>query len=214
MGISPLTAHRKKKNKKVVGATVGEALASQFELDFSLIACLVSSAMGLVWYLDSGASFHMTGDKELFSDLEEKDLQIHRKMGDDGRYSVTTIGTITFERDSSKPFLLKDVMHVLGLKKNLVSVTMLEDRGCDVVFNEGKYFLRHKTTSQTKRIGIRVKNRYKLEVDGYAAMMGKEEEVVSWDKGELWHRRLGHLHHGALNILQQISTGLPKGTLA
>ena len=54
---------QKKKNKKVVGAAAGEALASQFELDFSLIACLVSSSMGSVWYLDSGVSFHMTGDK-------------------------------------------------------------------------------------------------------------------------------------------------------
>jgi hypothetical protein len=75
---------QKKKNKKVVGATAGEALASQFELDFSLIACMVSSALGSVWYLDSGASFHMTGDKELFSDLEEKDLKMHIEMGDDG----------------------------------------------------------------------------------------------------------------------------------
>ena len=66
---------------------------------------------------------------------------------------------------------------------------------------------------QTKRIGIRVKNLYKLEVDGYTAMVGKEEEVVSSDEGELWHTQLGHLHHGALKILQQISTGLPKGTL-
>ena len=75
---------QKKKNKKVAGATVGEAIASQVELDFSLITCLVTSAMGLVWYLDSGASFHMTGDKELFNDLEEKDLQMHIEMGDDG----------------------------------------------------------------------------------------------------------------------------------
>ena len=44
-------------------------------------------------------------------------------------------------------------------------------------------------------------------------MAGKAEGVVSWDEGELWHRRLGHLHHGALKILQQISTKLPKGTL-
>ena len=67
---------------------------------------------------------------------------------------------------------------------------------------------------QTKRIGVRVKNIYKLEVDGCTAMMGKLEEVVSQDEGELWHRRLGHLHHGTLKILQQIYTGLPKGTLA
>ena len=63
---------------------MGEALALQFQLDFSLIACLVSSAMGSMRYLYSGASFHMMGDKELFNDLEEKDLQIHIEMGDDG----------------------------------------------------------------------------------------------------------------------------------
>ena len=45
-------------------------------------------------------------------------------------------------------------------------------------------------------------------------MVGKAEEVVSRDEGKLWHKRLGHLHHGALKILQQISIGLPKGTLA
>ena len=64
-------------------------------------------------------------------------------------------------------------MHVPGLKKNLVSVTMLEDRGYDVVFSDGKDFLRHKKMGQAKRIGIRVNNIYKLEVDGCAAMMGK-----------------------------------------
>jgi hypothetical protein len=53
-----------------------------------------------------------------------------------------------------------------------------------------------------------------LEVDGCGSMVGKEKKVVRWDEGELWHKRLGHLHHGALNIMKQISTGLPRGTLA
>ena len=47
----------KKKNKKVDGAAAGEALVLQFERDFSLITCLVSSYMGSVWHLDSDASF-------------------------------------------------------------------------------------------------------------------------------------------------------------
>lgn len=64
---------KRSKKKSLRGAT-SEALASQFELDFTLIACVVSSMIGSVWYLDSRASFHMTGDKGLFSDLEEKDL--------------------------------------------------------------------------------------------------------------------------------------------
>jgi hypothetical protein len=117
----------KKKKNKVVGAVVGEALASQFELDFSLIACMASSALGSVWYLDNGASFHMTRDKELFYDLEERDIKMHIEMGEDGRCSVTGIVTITFQRESGNPFQLKDVMHVPGLKKNFVPVAMLED---------------------------------------------------------------------------------------
>jgi hypothetical protein len=51
---------QKKKNKTVAGSATSEALVSQFELDFALIACMDSSASGSVWYLDSGASFHMT----------------------------------------------------------------------------------------------------------------------------------------------------------
>ena len=54
---------------------------------------------------------------------------------------------------------------------------------------------------QAKRIRIQVNNIYKLEVYGCVAIMGKADQVVSWDEGELWHRRLGHLHHGALKVM-------------
>ena len=154
-----------------------------------------------MWFLDSGVSFHMTGDRDLFTDLDEKDLGVHIEMGDDGRYSATNISTISFERESGKPFILKEVMHVPGLKKNLISVVMLEDKGYDVVFSEEKAFLRSKATGETRRIGVLVKNLDQLKVDGCATMAGKAKGVVSRDDGELWHRRLGHLHHGALKIL-------------
>jgi len=35
-------------------------------------------------------------NKEFFSDLEDKDLQMHIDMGDDGRYSVTKSGLLPF----------------------------------------------------------------------------------------------------------------------
>ena len=107
-----------------------------------------------MWFLDSGASFQMTRDRDLFTNLDEKDLGVHIDMGNDVRYSVTNISTISFERESGKPFLLKEVMHVPGLKKNLISVVMLEDKGYDVVFSKGKAFLRSKATGETRRIGV------------------------------------------------------------
>jgi hypothetical protein len=54
---------------------------------------------------------------------------------------VTGIGTITFQRELGKPFQLKNVMHVPGLKKNLVSVAMLENKGYDVTFSSGKSYM-------------------------------------------------------------------------
>eukprot|EP00253_Pinus_taeda_P034019 PITA_34019 len=135
------------------------------------------------------------------------------EMGDNGTHSVSGVGTVAFQREHGVPLTLRDVMYVLGLKKNLVLVMMLEDKGYDVVFSKGKVFLRHIATCQTKRIGIQVKNLYELEVDDCAVLSTKEKLVQSQDIGKLWHRQLGHLHHGALKIMQQISTALPKGKL-
>eukprot|EP00253_Pinus_taeda_P022791 PITA_22791 len=130
---------QKKSKKGSSKGSDGEALASYFELDLSLITCMVSSMVGCVWYLDSGALFHMIDDKNLFSTLEEKDLQMRIEMGDDGKYCVSGEGTVVFQREHGAPLTLTDVKYVPGLKKNLVSVAMLEDKGYDVVFSKGKY---------------------------------------------------------------------------
>jgi len=61
---------------------------------------------------------------------------MHIEMGDDGRYNVTRIGIVTFQRDLESPLKLKDVMVVLGIKKNLVSIAVLEDHGYDVILTK------------------------------------------------------------------------------
>ena len=75
---------------------------------------MVSSMVGCVWYLDSGASFHMSNDKNLFSTLEEKDLQMRIEMGDDGKYHVSGEGTVVFQREHGAPLTLTDVKYVPG----------------------------------------------------------------------------------------------------
>ena len=57
---------------------------------------MVSSMVGIGWFLESGAFCHMTGDKSLFSTLEDKDLLILIAMGDDENYSVSSVGTVIF----------------------------------------------------------------------------------------------------------------------
>ena len=158
---------------------VGEALTSQFELDFTLIAFMVTSMMGSVWYLDSGALFHMIDNKEFFSDLDEKGLHMNIEMGDDGRYSVIDVSIVPFQREYGSPLTLKYVMYVPSLKKNLVLVTMLEDYGYAVIFSKGKAFLHHIASGQVKRIEVQVKNLYKLDVEDCVDLNTKAEKVQS-----------------------------------
>lgn len=82
---------------------------------------------------------------------------MHIELGDDGRYNTKGIGTITFNRESGSRLHLKDVMYVLGTKKNLIFVLELEDRGYDVAFSKGKEFLRHVAADKVKQIEVRVK---------------------------------------------------------
>ena len=58
-----------------------------------------------------------------------------------------------------------------------------------------------------------MKNLYKLDVEDCVYLSMKAETVHSQDIGELWHMIHGHLHHGALKIIQKISIGHPKGAL-
>jgi hypothetical protein len=67
VGILLLTVHERGRARRLLESATSESLVLQFELDFSLITCMDSSASGLVWYLDSGTSYHMMGDKESFS---------------------------------------------------------------------------------------------------------------------------------------------------
>lgn len=56
-------------------------------------------------------------------------------------------------------------MYVLGLKKKLIFVAIVEDKGYDVVFSKGKEFFKHVVIGKVKWIGVRVENIYSLEVD-------------------------------------------------
>ena len=62
----------------------------------SLSATTTSST----WYIDGGASSHMTGDRDMFSDMSEIDLELEVVLGDDTVVRAVGRGTVRFERES------------------------------------------------------------------------------------------------------------------
>ena len=59
-------------------------------------------------------------------------------MGDDTRVKAVGRGTVSFERESMEPMALRDVLYVPRLKKNLVSISIIEDRSFGVYVLDGK----------------------------------------------------------------------------
>lgn len=104
-------------------------------------------------------------------------------------------------------------MFVLGLEKNIISLAVLEDHGSDVIFSKEKTFLRHIDKVEVKQIRVRVKKLYKLHVEDCTTLITKAKKVQGCNISEIWHLRLGHLHHGTSKIIQQIIIGLPRGAL-
>ena len=79
----------------------------------------------------------MTDVKENFSKLKERRLNLEVMLGDNRIVRVVGEGTIYFQRESLSPLNVTKVFYVLGLKKNLISVSTIEDRGYEVVFSGG-----------------------------------------------------------------------------
>ncbi|XP_022003226.1 uncharacterized protein LOC110900654 [Helianthus annuus] len=84
------------------------------------------------WYLDSGCNNHMTGNRELFTHLDES-LKKEVRTGDDKRLEVLGSGDVSISiRGRARK--IPNVFYVKGLKHNLLSVGQLIQKGYDVLF--------------------------------------------------------------------------------
>jgi hypothetical protein len=107
------------------------------------------------WLVESVASKHNTGYKEIPLDLETKSCADRVEIGDEKCYKVEGVGSISFRLESGARLHVDEVLYVPGLKKNLLSVATLEDKGCWVILKDKKEILWDKGSqlSTSKPIG-------------------------------------------------------------
>jgi transposase InsO family protein len=67
----------------------------------------------------------MIGVREHFSDLRGPKVSIYISLGDDRVVIVIRISTVAFRREILPPISFTDVIFILGMKKNLISVSTL-----------------------------------------------------------------------------------------
>ena len=110
---------------------------------------MASTTGSSIWYIDNGASCHMTGQKRFFKSLQEGVVNLRIELGDDARYQAQGVGIVSFQRESGKPLSFADVLYVPRLTKNLISVSTLEDKGFQVKFRDHRVYIRPKGSDRS-----------------------------------------------------------------
>nr|GEU47759.1 integrase, catalytic region, zinc finger, CCHC-type, peptidase aspartic, catalytic [Tanacetum cinerariifolium] len=159
----------------------------------------------VLWYLDSGCSKHMTGDRSQLINFVHKFLgtvkfrndHVVKIMG----YGDYKIGNVTISR----------VYFVEGIGHNLFSVGQFCDSDLEVAFCQHTCFIRN-LDGVDLLTGSRGNNLYTLSLQNMMAsspirLLYKASNTKSWH----WHRRLSHLNFGAINPLAR--QGLVRGLL-
>jgi hypothetical protein len=51
------------------------------------------------------------------------------------------VGKSTYKLDSGTPMKMKDILYISGLKKNLISISALDNKGFKVAFIDGEVLM-------------------------------------------------------------------------
>ncbi|KAI3734336.1 hypothetical protein L6452_13802 [Arctium lappa] len=159
-----------------------------------------------MWYLDSGYSKHMTGQKDLLSNYTEK-FSGNVRFGNDQFSPILGYGDIIQDK-----LTIMKVSYVEGLGHNLFSIVQFYDKGLEVNFKAKSCSVRTEDDKDLL-VGKRKSNLYtinlsKVQTDNQVCLLTKASMQQSW----LWHRRLSHLNFRYINKLVsgKLVNGLPE----
>nr|GEV74199.1 integrase, catalytic region, zinc finger, CCHC-type, peptidase aspartic, catalytic [Tanacetum cinerariifolium] len=160
----------------------------------------------VLWYLDSGCSKHMTGDRSRLMNFVKKFIGIVR-FGNDHFGAI-----MGYEDYLISDNVISKVYYVEGLGHNLFSVGHFCDSDLEVAFR--KHFCYVRDTDGVELIkGSRGSNLYTISFEDMMksspiCLFSKASKNKSW----LWHRRLNHLNFDTINDLarKDLVRGLPR----
>jgi transposase InsO family protein len=165
------------------------------------------------WIIDSGASRHMTYQKEVLRRYKEFEKPELVGLGDGRTVQALGTGGVKFisylPRQKKIVGWMNNVLYVPNLTSNLFSVHAAASNGNIVSFGS-KCWIRNKR-KQLIGIGLSAGKLYKLNCEVMKSLKGKANfagEKESSDKIDLWHRRLAHVNLRQLRELTANADGM------
>ena len=149
--------------------------------------------------MDSGASFHTTPHREIIQNYVAGDFgKVY--LADGSALHVIGMGDVQILLPNGSVWLLEKVQHIPDLRRNLISVGQLDDKGHAILFVGGNW----KVTK-----GARVLTHGKKNGTLYMTSSPRDTITVADanTNTSLWHCRLGHMSEKGMKML------LSKGKL-
>nr|KAJ0218783.1 hypothetical protein LSAT_V11C300120880 [Lactuca sativa] len=157
----------------------------------------------VAWSVDSGARNHICKDLRWFKECQPIEDGSVVKMRNVATEPIKGLGSVLLYFTSRKCLCLSNVLYVPGIRKNLVSEIVLNNG----VLKSDKYILsRHGSFMGFGYVCngmIRLNINYPI-IDNSVCMTSTSTSN-NFNKSELWHARLGHIHYKRLKDMYKMS---------
>lgn len=191
-------------------AFMGESFANE-------IALFSSARYGNGWFLDSGASDHMSNNRGWFNNLKMLSVPIPVRIGN-GKFIYALgrgeIDILVFDGERWNRKRLLEVLYIPDIQLQLISLSAALDKNLTFSANSTQCFL--KRNERIVAVGDRNKRLFEMRIkvvkcdeqnkDGPTTFMANRSENM-----KLWHDRLGHQNIVQVQqILDQMGIACPK----
>lgn len=143
---------------------------------------------GDAWFVDSETSQHLTFQKEVFSTYEEFTSSHKMYFENNSMLDVYGKNIIVLNLSNDIFKCIRDVLYILKLANNLLSINKLMEQGFKVEFEATKCWLKSSNSNQVIVEAIQERKFYKL--------VGVVQSLVCSTKiknSNLKHHKLGHV---------------------
>ena len=164
------------------------------------------------WYIDSGASAHMTSNEYWINKANFKPNLSEITIADNTKMPVLCTGDVQITTDRNYDITVMNVLCIPKLSTNLLSVSELIKNGNKVVFDNQHCYIRNVKNELVATAQL-TNGVYKLNIKTIDCMVAAPALVSA----ELWHRRLAHINSSDLNkmrngIVQGVTFSTPSDT--
>ena len=197
---------------------------NEAELEVAFIEFQESLDTSEKWYMDSGASRHVTGERNHLVSVTPPVGKKTVTTTDGERHAAGGSGDVNVKSDCGE-IKMTNVMYVPSLKRNLVSVGSLADKEHVIVFTNRKCLVldnarnkqvvaqgvRHRGNG-LYQLGVSSRKPSFMEANSVETTTDEANSSVPVEEIKLWHKRYGHLHYKGLSHLAKKGRvkGLPN----